>query len=67
MEAKQFTTTILTAGEGYFLTQVADVDINERIVASVLALGKNDSPENYREITAEEADAYNEAKLNSDE
>lgn len=58
MTTSNFTTVILKPEEGHFLTQKKDVDIRERIVASTIALGKNDSIDNYIEIDAETADAY---------
>ncbi len=57
MKAEQFTTIILESEEGYYLTQASDVDIKDRLVASVVALGKYDSVDNYKEITQEEGDA----------
>lgn len=61
MNTANYTTTILTPDEGKFLTQVQDVDIEQRIVADRIALGTNDSPENWREITKAEADEYHAA------
>lgn len=52
----EFTTIILKAEEGKYLTQVEDVDVTRRLIASEIALGKHDSAENYREITAAEAE-----------
>ena len=57
METKSYNTTILTPAEGHYLTQAGDVDISERVVATAIALGRHDSPDNYREITPAEADA----------
>lgn len=58
MEATTFTTTVLTAGEGKSLTQSGEIDIMQRIIASRVALGRNDSPENWTEISQEQADEY---------
>ena len=58
MKSEQFTTTILEAEEGHFLTQAKDVDIKDRIIASKIALGKYDSAENWKEISSEEAETY---------
>lgn len=57
---------MLTADEGHFLTEREDVPILKRTVASVVAVGRNDSPEEWVEISAEEAEEwkrkYNEAR-----
>ena len=57
MKINSFTTITIEAEENCYLTQVADVNLKDRIVASKIALGKFDAPENYKEITKEEADA----------
>lgn len=62
MVQESFTTIVLKSNEGCFLTQVEDVNIEKRIVATVVALGKYDAPENWREITKEEADEYNKQR-----
>ncbi len=59
MTQEQFTTIILQPEEGKYLTQVADVDIIDRVVAKRVALGACDSPSNWREISMEEGDEYN--------
>ncbi len=66
MTIESFKTTVLRASQGHFLTQSADVDIKERIVASVIALGKNDSEANYKEITETEAEEIRQAQKNTD-
>ena len=60
MNTQQFTTIILTPSEGYFyLTQKDDtIEIKDRIVSTKLALGKNDNPDNWKEITQEEGFEY---------
>lgn len=60
MNTEQFITTILTPSEGYFyLTQKDNtIDIKDRIIATKLALGKNDNPDNWIEITQEEGFEY---------
>lgn len=60
MTTESFKTTVIRAAEGHFLTQSADVDIRERMVVSVIALGANDSADNYREITNAEAEEIRE-------
>lgn len=71
MEAKQFTTTILTAAEGKSLTQADNnLDIRNRIIASCVAIGANDSASNWVEITKAQADEYKaaqEAAIKADE
>ena len=58
MKQKEFTTIILEAEEGKYLTQVANVPISERSVVTKVAIGKNDSPDNWREIGIIEAEEY---------
>lgn len=62
MTTEQFTTTVLTASEGMTLTQAAEVEISKRVLGKTVALGRNDSAENWREITQEEADAFRRAQ-----
>lgn len=58
MKTEEYTTTVLTPEEGHLLTQSGDVDIRERIVATSVALGRNDSAEGWREITEAEGEEY---------
>lgn len=62
MKQESYTTTVLRAEEGHVLTEAADVDITVRTLATVISLGRNDSPDDWREITDSEADAYREAQ-----
>lgn len=62
MESNKFTTTIVTAEKGKYLTQAGDIEIMNRVIAERIALGINDSIANWVEITQEEADAYREAQ-----
>lgn len=62
MKTEEFTTTVLTPEEGHLLTQVADVDIRERIVATSVALGRNDTAAGWREITEAEGEAYRQER-----
>lgn len=62
MKTEEFKTIILKADEGKFLTQTKDVDITERIVSDTIALGRFSSPDDYKEITAEEAEAIKKEK-----
>lgn len=58
MQQSQFTTTILKAEENHYLTQVdKNIPILDRLFCREVALGLNDSPANWKEITEEE---YNE-------
>ena len=60
---KHIPVTIIAPAEGQFLTQAADdIAITDRIVTDQpVYLAATDSPERWREITADEADAYREA------
>lgn len=63
MKQTSFTTVSLIADENMFLTQ-ADVNVNieERVLAKRVDLGKYDSVENWREISAEEAEEISRLK-----
>ena len=56
MNTTEFKTIILRADDGFMLTDVAEVDIIDRTLATTVALGAADSPDNYREITLAEAE-----------
>lgn len=56
MTTENIQTMLMTAEEGYYLTQVADVDLAERIVASKVALSKFSTIDDWKEITKEEGD-----------
>lgn len=58
MTTSNFTTVILKPEEGKYLTQKNDVEIQNRLLATTIALGKFDSADNYIEISGEEAEAY---------
>lgn len=60
MTTDTYTTKVLKADEGYVLTQLADIDIKERIFGTVIYLAATDSEDNYKEITIEEADKLKE-------
>lgn len=63
MQTTNFTTIILKPEDGKFLTQSDEnIDIKQRIVATTVALGKNDTEENWREIDAEEAASIRDAQ-----
>ena len=56
MTSETHNTIVLTAESGYVLTQSADVDIKERIVASRVALSKYSTVDDWKEITTDEGD-----------
>lgn len=56
MTSENYTSIVLTSDEGYCLTQTADVDIKDRVVASKVALSKFSTVDDWKEITKEEAD-----------
>lgn len=60
---KHIPVTIIAPAGGKFLTQAADdIAITDRVVTDQpVYLAATDSPERWREITADEADAYREA------
>lgn len=63
MKQEEFKTIVLTAGEGMYLTQTeAPENIEEAMVVTTVALGRHDSPENWKEITAAEAEELREAQ-----
>ncbi len=63
MKQEEFKTIVLTAGEGMYLTQAEPPEnIEEAMVVTTVALGRHDSPENWREITAAEAEELREAQ-----
>lgn len=65
MTSENYSNVIIKAKEGFYITEVDDtIDITKRTIATAIALGTNDSADNYKEITAEEAD---ELKRQQDE
>lgn len=55
-----YTTRVLTASEGCFLTQVNCENIENAVLSEKVYLAVNDAPENWKEVTAEEANAIRE-------
>lgn len=53
---KKVTIRILVSSGGYLLTQVADVEPQDRIYSEKVYLAVTDSPDNWMEITVEEAE-----------
>lgn len=65
MTSENYSSIIIKAKEGFYITEVDDtIDIQNRTIATAVALGTNDSADNYKEITANEAD---ELKRQQDE
>lgn len=58
MITKNFTVHVLEPSEGYVLTQVDDVNIEDRILSYKVYLAVNDSPDNWKEITETKAKEY---------
>lgn len=59
MKQTSFTTIILTAGRGKYLTQASqDVDIKDRVIGKKVALGANDSPDNWCEISEADKEEF---------
>lgn len=59
MKQTEFTTIILTAGRGKYLTQASqDVDIKDRIIGQKVAIGANDSPDNWCEISESDKEEF---------
>lgn len=56
MVTSSYTTIVLTAAEGCYLTQANCDDIRAAIITERVYLANTDSPDNWREITAAEAD-----------
>ena len=57
MVTSSYTTIVLTAAEGCYLTQANCDDIRAAIITERVYLANTDSPDNWREITAAEADS----------
>ena len=57
MTSENFTSIILTAEGDNYLTQTADVNLSERIVATKVALGKYSTLDDWKEITKAAGDA----------
>lgn len=56
MVTSSYTTIVLTAAQGCYLTQANCADIRAAIITERVYLANTDSPDNWREISAEEAD-----------
>lgn len=63
MKQTEFTTIILTAGRGKYITQASqDIDIKDRVIGTKIALGSNDSPDNWCEISKADAEEFERLK-----
>lgn len=68
MKQEQFTTIRLIADDNMFLTQSSDdIDIAERIIGTVVNIGRNDSPDNWCEISAADAEEFERLKAEAAE
>jgi protein tyrosine/serine phosphatase len=68
MKTTNYTMRVLQAEEGKYLTQAEDVDALERIVtADKVYLAANASEDDWREISQEEADAFEAARKEAEE
>lgn len=56
-KVKQVNVSILKPNEGCVLTQSADVELQNRVFSEEIWLASTDSPENWKDITIEEAEA----------
>ena len=58
---KKVEVRILRPSEEHYLTQASDeVDVKDRVFLKVLVLALTDSPENWKEISIEEANVIKE-------
>lgn len=57
-----YTTRVLVPEEGHYITQAEEVNIKDRVFSSKVFLAYNDSPSNWKEITADEANGLMAAK-----
>ena len=56
-KVKQVNVSILKPNEGCVLTQSADVELQNRVFSEEIWLAATDSPENWKDISIEEAEA----------
>lgn len=62
METTDYKVKTLTAKEGHYLTQAADVPVVERVVSASIILSVNATAEDYVEIDAEQAEEIRAAR-----
>lgn len=53
----------LIAEEGQYITQASDVDVLDRLILSKIMLGKNQSKDNWKDMSAEEASAIKNEQI----
>lgn len=56
-KVKQVNVSVLKPNEGCVLTQSAEVELQNRIFSEEIWLASTDAPENWKDITIEEAEA----------
>lgn len=56
-KVKQVTVSVLKPNAGCVLTQSADVELQNRVFSEEIWLAATDSPDNWKDITIEEAEA----------
>ena len=56
-KVKQVNVSIIKPNEGCVLTQSADVELQNRVFSEEIWLAATDAPENWKDITIEEAEA----------
>lgn len=56
MIQSNYTVVVLEPSEGHTLTQLQDVETQDRILSKKVFLAVNDSPNNWKEITDVEAE-----------
>ena len=54
MKIENYTTIILTAEEGHYLTQSFEVDLRDRIISTKVALGITSTKDDWKEISVQE-------------
>ena len=55
-KVKQVNVRILKPNAGCLLTQSADVELQSRVISEEIWLASNDSPNNWKDISIEEAE-----------
>lgn len=55
MKQTTYTTRVIKPEEGFYLTQSEEVEVINRIFSKEIYLAANDSPDNYTEISEQEA------------
>lgn len=62
METREMKVTVLTASEGRWLTQSADVPTENRVYVRTAYVGRADTPDNWREASDEERTQFEAAR-----